>query len=154
MLLRSAAIGVRSSCEASAMSWRWDWIERSSASRVWLKLAASRRSSSAPVSSRRRGRSSALVTCSVWAEKRSIGASAARAMTVPKMIGEQDPGADQQAVGEQQPVQDRVHRGERQCDLDRVSLGVVAIADGEDLDVRALDGGAEVVAAARRCGRS
>ena len=113
MLLRNAAIGVRNSCEASAMSWRWDWIERSSASRVWLKPAASRRSSSAPVSSRRRGWSSALVTCSVWAEKRSIGASAARAMTRAEDGGEQDPGSDQQPVGEQQPVQNRVHGGER-----------------------------------------
>ena len=54
-MLRSAAIGVRSSCEASAIRWRWASTERSSASSVWLKLAARRRSSAAPVSSIRRG---------------------------------------------------------------------------------------------------
>ena len=38
MFERSAAIGVRSSCEASAIRWRWASTERSSAVSVWLKL--------------------------------------------------------------------------------------------------------------------
>ena len=83
MLLRSAAIGVRNSCDASAIRCRWAWIDRSSASSVRLKLVARRRSSLAPVSCSRCGLDSVLVTCSVRSEKRVIGASAERAISVP-----------------------------------------------------------------------
>ena len=65
MLLRSAAIGVRSSCEASATRWRCEVTERSSASSVRLKLDARRASSSVRSPPGARGWSSALVTASV-----------------------------------------------------------------------------------------
>ena len=107
MFDRSAAIGVRSSCEASATSWRCASIERSSASSVALKLAARRRISRADLVEPD-GRSSELVTSSVWRTKRSIGRSAEREITSPKITASTHAGADQQPVREQQPVEDVV----------------------------------------------
>ena len=83
MFARSDEIGVRSSWLASAIRWRWAATERSSASRVALKLAASRPSSSRPATSRRRDRSKLPVSVSVLAVKRAIGASAVRATSAP-----------------------------------------------------------------------
>ena len=83
MFERSAAIGVRSSCEASATRLRWASIDRSSASSVSLKLAASRRISSGPVSSRWTGLSSERVTVSVSPTNLSIGRNAEREITSP-----------------------------------------------------------------------
>ena len=58
-MVRRLARGVRSSCDASATSWRCDSTDRCSASRVVLKEPASRPSSSSPSPSRRRRGSSA-----------------------------------------------------------------------------------------------
>ena len=57
MLVRRLASGVRSSCEASATSWRCASSELSSAFSIRLKLRASAASSSLPVASIRRLRS-------------------------------------------------------------------------------------------------
>ena len=42
MFVRTLVSGVRSSCEASATSWRWARVDSSSAASIVLKLAASR----------------------------------------------------------------------------------------------------------------
>ena len=72
MFVRRLVTGVRSSCEASATSWRCAWteassalIECSSASSIALKLVARRPISSSPTGSIRPLRSCVSATCSV-----------------------------------------------------------------------------------------
>ena len=136
MLLRSAAIGVRSSWEASATRWRWASIERSSASSVSLKLAARRRISTAPVSSSRTGSSSELVTRSVWRTKRSIGRSAEREIARPNASASATPAPISSPYGSSSPCSDGVVLGQRQRDLNDVV--VVGVPRRVDLDVGAL----------------
>ena len=93
MLVRSVASGVRSSCEASATSRRWAASERSSASIISLKLAASRPSSSSPRTSIRRVRSWVRATSSAASETSPAGASAARATTGPSAAASATPPA-------------------------------------------------------------
>ena len=63
-LVRSEVSGVRSSCDASATSWRCARWESSSASSIVLNDAARRASSSSPCASMRRDRSRVRATCS------------------------------------------------------------------------------------------
>ena len=91
MLARRLAIGVRSSWLASATSWRCASAERSSASRVVLKLRARRASSSSPFTSIRRVRSGSAVRLSVRCVKRVTGASAVRATTAPSAAASATP---------------------------------------------------------------
>ena len=85
MFARSVAIGVRSSCEASATRWRCACTDRSSASSVALKLRARRASSSRPCTSSRCEGSGSAVSASVRRVKRDTGASAARATSIPRI---------------------------------------------------------------------
>ena len=80
MFVRSDVTGVRSSCDASATSWRWAWTESSSARRepssvssIVLKRAAMRPTSSSPGTSMRRPRSSVCVMCSAAAVRSVTG---------------------------------------------------------------------------------
>ena len=77
MFVRRLVSGVRSSCEASATSWRCARLDSSSAASIVLKLAASRVSSSWPLVSIRSERSPVSVTRSVASVRRRTGASAA-----------------------------------------------------------------------------
>ena len=94
-LARIEAIGVRSSWEASATIRRWARTDRSSASSVWLNVAASRASSSAPSTWRRSCsiRSGWAAIDSVWRVNRAIGDSAVRATTIPSRPASRIPAA-------------------------------------------------------------
>ena len=135
MFLRSAAIGVRSSCDASATRWRCASIERSSASSVWLKLAASRRSSIGAGLLKPRGCSSSLVTASVRAVNRSIGAQRRpgdRAAQQRRQQTSRRRSAGRRSAAGRRRTESTV--GERERHLDRVVIG--RVPDGEDLEVR------------------
>ena len=118
MLLRSAAIGVRSSCDASAIRWRCEATDCSSASSVRLKLDARRASSSVSPSSKRSEPSRAghrLGAVDEAPDRRQRCAADERA----HRQREQDAGDDHRAERVQQLVQDVVDLGQRPCDLDR-----------------------------------
>ena len=70
-LARIDVSGVRSSCEASATSWRWASREASSAPSIALKAAARRPGSSSAIGSMRWCRSPVAVTCSAAAVRRA-----------------------------------------------------------------------------------
>ena len=91
MFVRRLVTGVRSSCEASATSWRCAsteassaLTERSSASSIALKLPARRPISSSPTGSMRRLRSRVAATCSVASVRCFSGCTAAPATRRPK----------------------------------------------------------------------
>ena len=69
-LARIEVSGVRSSCEASATSWRWASREASSAPSIALNAAARRPGSSSAIGSMRWCRSPVAVTCSAVAVRR------------------------------------------------------------------------------------
>ena len=75
--VRRLESGVRSSCEASATSCRWEATELSSASSVVLKLRARRPSSSSPSTTRRWPSGSSVTTSVLWVKRRT-GESAVR----------------------------------------------------------------------------
>ncbi len=81
--VRRLVIGVRSSCDASATSWRWRHCASSSAPSIALKLTPSRPSSSRPVASTRRERSPVERTSSAASASRSTGRTAGRASSRP-----------------------------------------------------------------------
>ena len=83
-LARIEVSGVRSSCEASATSWRWASREASSAPSIALNDAARRPGSSSPSGSMRWCSSPVAVTCSVVAVRRPSGRAAARETATPK----------------------------------------------------------------------
>ena len=103
MLVRRLVTGVRSSCEASATSWRCACteassalIECSSASSIALKLLARRPSSSSPEGLMRPLRSWVSATCSVACVRRLSGCTAAPATSRPSSAGERDAADDEQ----------------------------------------------------------
>ena len=83
-LVRSDVSGVRSSCDASATSWRCARWESSSASSIVLNDAASRASSSPPVASIRRERSRVRATCSAVSVRSVTGRTAWRVASRPR----------------------------------------------------------------------
>ena len=83
-LVRSEVSGVRSSCDASATSWRCARWESSSASSIVLNDAASRASSSSPVASIRRERSRVRATCSAVSVRSVTGRTAWRVAKRPR----------------------------------------------------------------------
>ena len=90
MFVRRLVTGVRSSCEASATSWRWACTESSSAltdcssaSSIALKLLARRPISSSPAGLMRPLRSWVRATCSVARVRRLSGSTAAPATSRP-----------------------------------------------------------------------
>ena len=74
---------MRSSCEASATSWRWASRDASSAPSIALKAAARRPGSSSAIGSMRWCRSPVAVTCSAVAVRRPSGRVAARETPTP-----------------------------------------------------------------------
>ena len=93
-MARRLAIGVRSSWLASATSWRCASTERSSASRVALKLRASRDELVvAPPTSMRCETVRVGGHASVRLVKRAIGASAVRATSAPSAAASATPAA-------------------------------------------------------------
>ena len=74
---------MRSSCDASATSWRWASREASSAPSIALKAAARRPGSSSALGSMRWCRSPVAVTCSAAAVRRPSGRVAARETPTP-----------------------------------------------------------------------
>ena len=136
MLARSEVIGVRSSWLASAMRWRWAATERSSASRVPLKLAARRPSSSRPPTSRRRERSRLPDRVSVCSVKRPIGASAVRATSVPRIAASMIPAPPISDQDQQQPAELVVDLGQGTGDQDGAAR---ARGDGQDPQLSSFD---------------
>ena len=84
MFVRTLVSGVRSSCDASATSWRCARVDSSRAPSIALKLAASRLSSSFPSTSMRSERSWVSLTRSTVSVSWRTGVSAARATTSPR----------------------------------------------------------------------
>ena len=109
MFVRRLVIGVRSSCEASATSWRWAATERSSVSSIALKCSASSPTSSWVSTSIRRPRSSvaamwraASVTCAIGATtlRETSRPSATASATPPRTDEREDqPQAREHGVG-------------------------------------------------------
>ena len=123
MLARRLAIGVRSSWLASATRWRWASTERSSASRVALKLRASRASSSSP------GGRDPLAGIGVVGdllgpagEARDRGQRRARDER-PEARGERDPGRRDDREDDEHVAQRVVDLGERARDLQCAATG-------------------------------
>ena len=83
MFVRRLVSGVRSSCDASATSWRCERSASASASSIVLKLAPRRLSSSVPSARIRRLRSRVRATCSAASVSCFTGVSAARATSRP-----------------------------------------------------------------------
>ena len=83
MFVRSDVIGVRSSCDASATSWRWAAIEPSSVSSIALKCCASSPTSSWVVTSIRRPRSSVAAMWRAASVTATIGATTLRETSRP-----------------------------------------------------------------------
>ena len=84
MFVRTLVSGVRSSCDASATSWRCALVDSSTAPNIVLKLAARRLSSSFPSTSIRSDRSCVSVTRSTVEVSRRTGLRAARATSRPR----------------------------------------------------------------------
>ena len=101
MLARRAAIGVRSSWLASAISWRCASTERSRAASVALKLAASRASSSRPRTSSR-CEASRLVGELLGAAREAHDRSQGRARDEPPEQGRERDSADRHDHEDQQ----------------------------------------------------
>ena len=121
MLVRSAVTGVRSSCEASATSWRWAAIEPSSVSSIALKRAASSPTSSWLVTSIRRPRSSVSLDVA-----RRLGHAHDRrdevARRKPAERGrERDAADDERQQHPAQPGEDVVGRLQRARELERAA---------------------------------
>ena len=136
MLVRTLVSGVRSSCEASATSWRCARVDSSSAASIVLKLAASRLSSSSPLTSIRCERSCVSVTCSAVSVSVVTGASAARATTRPRPAAIDDAAGSDQEQEEPDLLERLVRLGERPCDLHRCPRSV---CEREDSEVDAVD---------------
>ena len=82
--MRMLVNGVRSSCDASATRLRWAAIDRSSEASISFTVAASRLSSSSPVTSILRVRSAVCVISSAVVVSRRTGRSADRATRSPR----------------------------------------------------------------------
>src|SRR5438552_5295774 len=82
-LVRAEASGVRSSCEASATSWRWALTDLASASSIVLKATANRPSSSERSSSVRSLGSPVAAIRSASSVRRLTGRSVARETSSP-----------------------------------------------------------------------
>ncbi len=91
MFVRSDVIGVRSSCEASATSWRWEAIERSSVSSIALKCVASSPTSSWVSTSSRRPRSSVSAMWRAASDTWAIGATTLRETSRPRATASATP---------------------------------------------------------------
>ena len=91
MLVRRLVIGVRSSCEASATSWRWAAIERSSVSSIALKCSASSPTSSWVSTSIRRARSSVAAMWRAASVTWTIGATTLRETSRPSATASATP---------------------------------------------------------------
>ncbi len=145
MLVRRLVMGVRSSCEASATSWRWACteassapIERSSASSIALKLAARRPSSSSPEGSMRPLRSlrdGDVLGGFGEALERLYGGAGDEA---PEQRGERDAADDEQREDQAQAAEQAVDFGERLGELHGAPF---AERLGEHAQVDAADGG-------------
>ena len=89
--VRRLVSGVRSSCDASATSWRCERSDISSAASIPSKLRASRPSSSFARAPTRRVRSRVRVTSSTVSPRRATGASTARATSAPSAAATRTP---------------------------------------------------------------
>ena len=108
MLVRSAVTGVRSSCEASATSWRWAACEACTRSSIASKRCAIRPTSSSPRAPMRRPRSPVASMCSAARVSslmgRMTGRANRRASTAAKAVPddheqhEHDPQASEHGV--------------------------------------------------------
>ena len=124
MFVRRLVTGVRSSCEASATSWRCActdassaFIERSSASSIALKLLARRPSSSSPTDLMRPLRSCVSATCSVAWLRRLSGSTAAPATSSPEQRRQRDSAEVQQREDQAQAAEQAVDFGQRLGEL-------------------------------------
>ena len=127
MFVRRLVSGVRSSCEASATSWRWAATEASSAaterprrSSIVLKLEARRLSSSAPESSMRALRSWVSATCSAASVSAAHGRHR-RAGPPPERGGEPDAAEADDEQDDAQAPEHVVDLVQRAGDLDRAA---------------------------------
>ena len=115
-LARIVAIGVRSSCEASATRLRCDCTERSSASSVRVERLGQPGQLVAAVTSSRScsSRSGLAAIDSVWRVKRAIGASAVRATSSPSSAASAIPRRGDEDQQQQLLGEGVVDVGERQ----------------------------------------
>ena len=163
MFVRRLVIGVRSSCEASATSWRCARTDSSSAPRetssrsiIALKRVASWPTSSSAWYWMRLVRSSvSVMCCAVWATSAS-GASTRPAGKPPEAGGERDPAGAQQEQDQAQVREDVADGGERPRELQGRRLGLELVTHGDRHRQLAQHGPAdvhvlEVRGACRRC---
>ena len=122
-LARIEVSGVRSSCEASATSWRWASREASSAPSIALKAAARRPGSSSATGSMRWCRSPVAVTCSAVAVRRPSGRVAARETPTPRPAATPTPPRVTREQDPAQPPERVVDLGQRLGDLQRRAVG-------------------------------
>ena len=118
MFARRLAIGVRSSWLASATRWRCASTERSSASRVVLKVRASRPSSSVRSVSIRCEVSPSAASSSVRRVKLATGESAVRATRAPRAAPSATPAAPTSSSTSTHAVELAVHLVERASQLE------------------------------------
>ena len=124
MFVRSDVIGVRSSCEASATSWRWAATDRSSVSSIALKCAASSPTSSWVSTSIRRPRSSVAAMWRAASVTCTIGATTLRETSRPSATAERRRRRRQTSSEDQpQPRQHGVGGLQRAAELHREARG-------------------------------
>ena len=111
-MVRMLVSGVRSSCEASATRFRCAATDRSSDASISFTVAASRLSSSSPVTSILRERSAVRVISSAVTVSRRTGCSAERATRSPRSAAP-DPGDPDHDEDRAETAQGLVHLGER-----------------------------------------
>ena len=144
MFARRLAIGVRSSWLASATRWRCASTERSSASRVVLKVRARRPSSSVRSVWMRCEVSPSEASSSVRRVKLATGESAVRATRAPRARPERHASRAHQHQHRQDAVELAIHLLERAGHLHGAAG---AGAAGENAQVRAVHGGVREVLA-------
>ena len=119
MLVRTLVRGVRSSCDASATSWRWARVDSSSAASIELKLAASRLSSSLPVTSMRSERSCVSLTRSTVVREALHGRERRACDEQAEQGGDDDPSERDENQEEPDAVERRLDLRQRPRDLYR-----------------------------------
>ena len=119
MFVRRLVIGVRSSCEASATSWRWAATERSSVSSIALKCAASSPISSWVSTSIRRPRSSVAAMWRAASVTCAIGATTLRETSRPERDRERHAAEDDEQQDQPQPREHGVGGLQRAPELHR-----------------------------------
>ena len=136
MFVRRLVSGVRSSCDASATSWRWARFESSSPASIELKLVARRLSSSRPLTSMRSREIACLRDALGGLREPADRCQRSARHNEPERGSDPDSRERNDDEEEAETGERLVHLGQRTRDLDGVT-GLVR--DGQRPDMRPID---------------